>query len=901
VELHFDANEEHQVRAVESVCALFAGQPRLEPAIELKLGAASAAVPNRLNLTDDALLANLSEIQGENGLTVDNALQFIDGVAQTVDGPSAVRFPNFSVEMETGTGKTYSYVRTALELNRRYGFSKFLVIVPSVAIREGVLKDMTVTQRHFKELFENLPYRFYVYDSSRVTQVRQFALSASVEFMVMTIDSFNKASNVLRSTTDKLLGDTPIHLVQATRPILILDEPQNMESALARAALAELNPLLALRYSATHRNPYSLVYRLTPFEAYRQGLVKRIAVASVLKESDVNKPYVRLDRIEAKKKSISAKVTALALFKNGAVREKSLTVKRGDALSQKTARPEYDGYVVEDIDAATQSLTFSNGVRLTKGEAAGADREAIFKEQIRYTIEEHFRRQRALRADGIKVLSLFFIDRVANYASGTGIVRTLFRDAFDALKAKDADWEATDSDSVQAAYFAAKRRRGGESEAIDTNGESEADKDAYDLIMRDKERLLSFDDSHAFVFSHSALREGWDNPNVFQICTLNQTVSEVKKRQEVGRGMRLCRNQEGDRVRDPQKNVLTVVVNESYEKYVEGLQGEIAAEYGAAGVPPKPANARKRALAKLRKQRTLSEDFRELWNRISRRTRYSVRIDTEALLKSVTSDIDAITVNAPRIGVTRADVELEQGVDEFGYRVTGSRTAMTLDAGFALPNLLGTLTNLLERTTPPVRLTRRTLLEVYRRSANKTAAMKNPEEFALHAARSIKDRLLDQLVSGIQYQHFGESYEMTLFEPEIESWEQYLVPSKRGVYDHIMVDSEIERRFVEELEHHESVTVYCKLPSWFMVDTPLGGYNPDWAIVWQPRDADGKPTQKAQLYLVRETKDENWKTALRPNELRKIRCGEAHFRTALNVDFAVVSSVSELVKAFAQA
>lgn len=891
----FDPNQEHQVIAVDAVARLFDGQPRVEMDLSLSLGAGLSAVANRLDLYDEAILSNLREVQEDNGLPQDEALRYVEGTAGTPDGSKDVSFPNFSVEMETGTGKTYAYIRTALELFRQYGQRKFIVVVPSVAIREGVLKDFRITQQHFREMFENAPYRFYAYDSGNVHQVRQFALSDSVEFMVMTIDSFNKATNIMRQSTDRLLGETPIHLVQATRPVLILDEPQNMESALSKAALAELDPLFALRYSATHRNPYNLVYRLTPFDAYRQGLVKRIAVASVLKEGDFNMPFMRLARIDTRRQSISARVTLHKLMRTGRVREKTVTVRRGDSLAEKSGRSEYEGYDVEEIDASTETIRFPNGVVLAKGEAFGGNTTDIFREQIRYTVEEHFRRQHSLRDDGIKVLSLFFIDKVDNYASEDGVIRQLFIEAFEELKGKHEDWADLNAETVQASYFAARRRRTGEVVAIDTGGETEADREAYNLIMKDKERLLSFSEPVAFIFSHSALREGWDNPNVFQICTLNQTVSELRKRQEVGRGIRLCRDQDGERVHDERKNVLTVVANESYDRYVASLQREIEDEYGADGVPPAPANARKRGVARLRKERMLSPEFGELWDRIKHKTRYAVEIDTEKLLTDVTAGVDGIAVGSPRIAITRADVEVTEDAPAYDYRVTGTRTSAALSGGFQLPNLVATMQDLFERTSPPTRLTRRTLLEVFKRTSNKAAAMKNPHEFATQAVRIIKDRLIDQLVTGIRYERVGEWYEMMLFEAEVESWEQYLVPAERAIYDHVVFDSEVERKFVEGLERIDSVKVYCKLPAWFVVDTPLGKYNPDWAIVWEPRDAHGTRTGEQRLYLVRETKGEKWETTLRPNELRKIRCGEAHFKSALDVDFTVVTSAEQLV------
>jgi type III restriction enzyme len=894
MQFKFDANQEYQVRAIESVAGLLEGQPRNEADLSFSLGG-FAAVPNRLDLDEPALLANLQAVQRENGLPADDALQLIEESIETVEGGKQVRFGNFSVEMETGTGKTYVYLRTALELYRRYGLRKFIAVVPSVAVREGVLKALKVTEKHLRELYGNTPYRYYVYDSANLSQVRQFALSDGVEIMVMTIDSFNKASNVIRQSTDRLQGETPIHLVQAARPVLILDEPQNMESELRVRALAALDPLFALRYSATHRNPYNVVYRLSPFEAYRQGLVKRIEVGSVVQSDDENLPFLRLDQIRAEKRTLTARIALHKLMKNGTVKEQVVTARPGDRLEEKAGRPEYAPFVVDEIDAAAGVVTFANGDELRLGETKGADKDAIFAAQIRYTVEAHMRKQARLRGAGIKVLSLFFIDRVDNYVREDGIIRRLFNEAFTDLKVQHSGFREVDAAAVQAAYFAQRRTRAGQVVYEDSRtGEAERDREAYELIMQEKERLLSFDEPTAFIFSHSALREGWDNPNVFQICTLNQTVSEMKKRQEVGRGVRLAVNQNGDRVHDEQINVLTVVANESYERYVERLQSEIEAEYGMEGLPPKPANARKRRTARLRKQYTLRPEFRELWDKIKQKTRYAVRIDSERLIAEVLAELDRITIAPPRVTITKAQVEVE-GADEFVARqATATRTVIELRGRYVSPNLVGLMEHLLLHTTPPVRLTRRTLLEIFRRSAQKQAALDNPHGFATEAVRIVKEKLADQLVAGIQYDKIDEWYEMCQFEGEIESWEQYLVPAKRSVYDHVIFESDTEHEFVQGLERRDDVRLYLKLPSWFTVPTPAGEYNPDWAIVMEDRDEHGEARGRPLLYLVRETKDTTDRGKLRPDERRKIECGERHFGRALGVDYGVVTSAGEL-------
>ena len=894
MQFKFDANQEFQLQAIEAVAGLLEGQPPLENELRLSLGAALAAIPNRLDLPEADLLYNLRQVQQANRLPQDETLQVIESEIETAEGHKSVRFANFSVEMETGTGKTYVYLRTALELHRRYGLRKYIVVVPSVAIREGVLKTLQITENHLRGLYDNVPCRYYVYDSANLSQVRQFALSDGVEIMVMTIDSFNKASNVIRQTTDHLQGETPIHLVQAARPILILDEPQNMESELRIQALAALDPLFALRYSATHRNPYNLVYRLTPAEAYRQGLVKRIEVAGVEKETDENRVFLRLDEVRSEKKTLTARIAVHKLMKDGTVKEQVVTVRPGESLEAKANRPEYAACVIEEMDAGVGTVLFTDGTSLSLGEARGADKEAIFDAQIRYTLGEHFRKQVHLRQRGIKVLSLFFIDHVDNYALADGLIRRLFERAFLELRSGFPDWKDVAPAVVQAAYFASRKTKEGQIVYEDSKtGESEKDRDAYDLIMKDKERLLSFDEPVSFIFSHSALREGWDNPNVFQICTLNQTASEVKKRQEIGRGVRLAVNQDGDRVRDEHVNVLTVIANESYEHYVSQYQTEIETEFGRAGLPPRPANARARGVARLRKEYLLKPEFKQLWERIKHKTRYAVHIDTLGLIAGVLEELNRAEIRPPHVEIRKAKVETE---DEafIAIQVAERGTPYTPEAQ-PFPNLTEVLSALLERTSPPVRLTRRTLLEIFKQASPQiqSAALKNPFEFATVASRIIRNKLADQLVNGIQYEKINQWYEMTQFE-DIPGWSDNLVPAEHSIYDRVVYESEIEKAFVEGLEHREDVKLYVKLPGWFTVPTPIGDYNPDWAIVLKPRDEFGKPIGEEMLYLVRETKDTTDLEELRPGEARKIHCGERHFRDALGVDYRVVTNARDL-------
>ena len=899
MEFRFDATQEYQLKAIAAVTGLFDGQAYIRNELVIPESGSFAVVANRLDLSEDDLLNNLHKVQVDQGIAQEVALAHIEEKIEGLTGEQLIRFPNFSVEMETGTGKTYVYLRTALELYQRFGLRKFIIVVPSVAVREGVLKTLQVTGKHLAALYANPPYRYYVYDSSRLAQVRQFTLSDSIELMVMTIDSFNKAANVIRQYADGMQGERPIHLIQTTRPVLILDEPQNMESERSVAALAALHPLFALRYSATHRNPYNVVYRLTPFDAYREGLVKRIEVASVVEEDNANRPYIRLDDVTTEGRLLKASVAVHQLMSKGAIKERVITIRPGDSLAEKTKRPEYEGYEVEEINFGSGFVRFANGVEIRKGGAVGADREAVFEAQVRYTIEEHFRKQARLKKDGIKVLSLFFIDKVDSYASDEGIIKRLFIRAFDQIKERYSDWAGKEALRVQASYFATRNRRGGTTEAIDTNGKGKEDEAAFNLIMRDKERLLSFDEPVAFIFSHSALREGWDNPNVFQICTLREVGSERERRQQVGRGVRLPVDQTGERIHDERINVLTVVASEGYERFVSGLQSEIEAEYGAEGVPPKPPNARNKAKVHLRKHYFLKPEFKELWERIRHKTRYAVSVDTERLVGSVLPELDAASIRAPRIAIRKAEVVATMKDTFEAMAQSGARTAIDLVGRFPLPNLLEVMESLMENTSPPMRISRRTLLEIYTRSKNKKAAVENPHEFATLAVGIIKEKLTDQLVDGVQYEKLGQWYEMSQFALELETWSEYLVKSVRpdgsegtSLYDGVFWDSvTIEKPFIEALEHRKDVRLYFRLPAWFLVNTPIGQYNPDWAIVMDnPENNEAKPV----LYLVRETKGTGRLSDLRPQERRKILCGKRHFEGALGVSYRVVSSASEL-------
>jgi len=883
VKLKFRSDLDFQREAIDAVVDLFEGQPPARDELELAAGFGGLMTElgcgNRLDLGTDALTENLRRVQERNGIgngCADGGLLTTPSILGGADPRGGI--PHFSAEMETGTGKTYVYLRTIYELNRRYGFAKFVIVVPGVAIREGVMKNIELTREHFEALYGKVPVDAWVYDSKQISKLRQFASSNHVQVLVINIDAFNKDTNVLNLEQDRLSGRKPIEFIQATFPVVIVDEPQNMESERARAAIASLNPLCTLRYSATHRNVYNLVYRLGPVAAYDKNLVKHIEVDSVLDDEDFNRPYVEVVSVEV---SASGPVARLRIDVQGreGPRRKKVTIRRpgADLFELSRGREQYRGYRVTEINAAHGYVEFGNGIRLDAGESSGAPRDDIMRVQIRRAVKEHLDKELAVRElpedRRMKVLSLFFIDRVANYAPEDGKIRRWFVETYEELAAgsKYTALELPPVDQVHNGYFASDRH----GRAKDTRGRSKADDAAYQLIMRDKERLLSPEEPLRFIFSHSALREGWDNPNVFQICTLNETRSEMKKRQEIGRGLRLPVMANGERCHDQRLNRLTVVANESYEEFARRLQSEIQEECGES-FEGRVRNKRERRTVN---RRPLSEDFKALWRKIKHRTRYAVEYSTADLISRAAEAIRRLpAVEAPKIATMTASLELgSSGVTT--TLLAASEAGRTWSAP-PVPDLLAYL----QRET---NLTRATLAAILGESGRLGEAFVNPQKFLDGAAKAVRGVLSELMVAGIKYELLrgpDAAYAVEQFEPSFESYEQRLVDVAKSVYEAIEYDSDIERKFARGLDDRTDIRLFVKLPAWFKVPTPVGSYNPDWAIVLD-RDET--------VYLVRETKGTTDLSQLRPEEAAKIRCGTVHFKH-LGVDFAVVKSPDEV-------
>jgi len=887
VKIRFDSNQAYQLDAINAVADAFDGQPLAAGAFEVRLelsdqmaGWTELGIGNRMALDDGAMLANLHGVQARNEISPSAALETLPST--DLSGQPAA-FYNFSVEMETGTGKTYVYLRTIFELHQRYGFSKFIIVVPSVAIREGVMASVRMTQEHFKTLYGNAPVDCWVYDSRQVSRLRQFAASNTLQILVMNIQAFDKKDiAVIHKDNDRLSGRKPIEFVQAARPIVIMDEPQNMETDTAKAAIASLNPLCALRYSATHRNPYNLLYRLDPVKAYDLKLVKRIEVASVLDEPDFNQPYIQVQSITATRTKITAKI-AIDVNADSGPQRKTLTLSSGgvDLFDRSNKRGSYKGFIVDEIDAGNGCVSFTNGLTLYVGETHGGRADDVMRVQIRETIKEHFEKELRIRKtlpDGqrLKVLSLFFIDRVANYWPEDGKIRHWFVEAYQEIAAnpKYLELEPLPVDKVHNGYFAAYKGI-----PKDTRGDTQADNEVYELIMSKKEQLLSMGEPLRFIFSHSALREGWDNPNVFQICTLNETRSEIKKRQEIGRGLRLPVLETGERCFDSNINRLTVIANESYDDFARKLQTEIEDECGVK-FEGRITNKKDRLSANLKQGWRLNEDFKELWQRIKHKTRYAVDYETATLIGNASERLKGMEKIEPtKIMVQKVGV----GMDKNGLSTTllAVNQAKADYSAVQIPDLLSYLQGKTE-------LTRSTLAQILIQSGRLIDVKHNPQQFLDQALVAIQAELHDLMINGIKYERInGQEYEMMLFDDPklpIMGYVTNMMAVNNSIYDVVFWESEVERAFAEAMSARQDIRMFIKLPSWFKVETPIGTYNPDWAIV---KEADEK------VYLVRETKGTKDQFKLRGSEWAKIQCGKAHFDT-LGVDFAHVTNAGEV-------
>ncbi len=822
-------SQPHQTKAINSIIDLFQGQIKQISDYDIFDGEAVCA--NNLSLDSDTILENLKVIQNINDIKEKSiSLDTLD----------------FSIEMETGTGKTFVYIKTILELFQKYGWNKFIIITPSIAIKEGVLNSLNSMQKHFKDDF-NFPYEYFEYDSQRLGSLKHFIRDDNLQIMIMTIDSFKRVNTILNMPQEGFVG-VPKDSLQKTNPILILDEPQNMESELSKTSISELNPLFTLRFSATHKNYYNLLYSLSPQQSLNQGLVKQIDVWAMSENQTINDVYINVLKIEIDKKSKRpvASLELVARNKDEFVK-KTIKIKGNDSLKDKTKNDIYTGFIVDEISFRDMFIQFENGLKLELNQINGKVKRQIQQEQISDAIKLHMQKFEELKEKNIKVLSLFFIDRISNFLSDEdGWMENWFCSEFDRLKVKFDSFKNIEAKEVYSYYFA-KRKAGFVDELKNSESDRKLQKETYDLIMRSKEKLLSFEEKTSFIFSHSALKEGWDNPNVFFITTLNDTKSQMKKRQILGRGVRLAIDKYGQRIEDKNINRLTVIVNESFEEFARELQ----IQNDASGIEGNSINnAKKDKIKSTIKFDWLEQnkEFKQLWEKIKSKTIFELTLDTDKYKEEVIKKLNSIETKQKKI--------LKQfGNVEDGYM--SDEKNVTLDFEEILPNII----NIIEKN---IGISRKTIIEILDKVDLKPF-IKNSDEYIKLALEKFDDAKHDILIDGIEYKQDGDYYEFkNIFPSEQIGYD--LEKCKKGLYTHEQWDSDIEKKFINCSDMN--FKFFTKLPTRFKIKTPLGNYNPDFAVI-KLDDSEGS--------FIVETKGSDKDRDLRGVEAWKIAYAKKHF------------------------
>ncbi|MFU8790055.1 MAG: type III restriction-modification system endonuclease [Methylobacter sp.] len=1001
-------HQDYQAQSVAAVADCFKGQPpqsifkyKIDPG-KIKTAGQQSLLENDgfrnegVKLNQSQLLANIQSVQRHQNLPISNELV-----------SNKVSPINLDIEMETGTGKTYCYIKTMFELNQRYGWSKFIIVVPSIAIREGVYKSLQITTEHFLKDYGKQA-RFFIYNSKQLHKLESFSSDAGINVMVINVQAFNargKDNRRIYEELDDFQSRRPIDVIKNNRPIMILDEPQKMEGKKTLDSLKEFNPLMILRYSATHKTEHNKVYRLDALDALNQKLVKKISVRGIsVKGIGGTNPYLYLGGVDLSNTKPPVVQVELEIKQKSGIKRVLRKLNRGDNLFDLSGQlDQYKGFVVSEINANTNTLSFTNGVELTVGDATGDVNEGVLRRiQIREAIKAHFETEQQLFADGIKVLSLFFIDTVAKYRSydDNGEVPGEYAEMFEqeyklflneVLTLEDSAYNdylsAIDPAQTHAGYFSIDKKSKRLIDPVTGKTSTETDDvDAYDLILKDKERLLSFDEPVRFIFSHSALREGWDNPNVFVICALKHSDNTVSRRQEVGRGMRLSVNQFGERIDDPaivhQVNVLTVVASESYKDFVSGLQKDISDSLSArprvaneeyftgkvlktamgdvevtpqmakqiykyllkhdytddddritkhyhdakkegelAKLPPElaehaeqifqlidsvfseaqlpvPEDGRN-AKYNLRNANFDKKEFQELWQRINRKAAYTVDFATEELVKKCIGELDkSLKVSPLQYTIQRGEQIADATYDEVkegdSFKLTATRTEsnrVSVHSAVAY-DLIGKLA---EET----KLTRRAIANILQ-GINKAVFGQykaNPEDFIAKAANLINEQKATVIVEHLTYDTLNETYSQDIFTQDKQKLDLSKAGEKlqRHIYDYIITDSKNERDFVTELDTSEEVVVYAKLPKGFFIPTPVGNYNPDWAIAF-------KQGSVKHVYFIAETKGSMSSMQLRAIEHSKIECARKFFEQLNHkingdkVKYDVVDSYGKLME-----
>lgn len=1003
-------HQKFQADAANAVCDVFAGQPYLTPTYMMDKGTGQ----HQMTLTekeDFTGWGNQRIVPELNDGVILEHLNKIQRIYQIEPSKKLEGRYNLTVEMETGVGKTYTYIKTMYELNKRYGWSKYIVVVPSIAIREGVYKSFEVTQEHFAEEYGK-KIRFFIYNSARLTEIDRFASDSAINVMIINSQAFNakgKDARRIYMKLDEFRSRRPIDIIAKTNPIVIIDEPQSVEGKQTKERLKEFNPLMTLRYSATHKSDsiYNMIYRLDAMEAYNKRLVKKIAVKGITETgSTATESYVYLESINLSKKDPTA--TLQFDFKGAAgIRKISRTVGIGYNLYDNSGQMEEykGGFVVKSIDGRDDSVEFLNGVKLYAGDVIGkVSEEQIRRLQIRETILSHIRRERQLFYKGVKVLSLFFIDEVAKYKqydaagqAGNGIYADMFEEEYQDILS-NMQLEIGEDDYIKylssikaadthAGYFSIDKKGKMIDSKIGGKETTSDDIDAYDLIMKNKERLLDRKEPVRFIFSHSALREGWDNPNVFQICTLKQSSSDVRKRQEVGRGLRLCVNQDGERMdsnvlgSDVQNiNVLTVIASESYDSFAKGLQSEIAeavadrpravtadlfegkvikdakgneqvidsdtahaihydmivngyidrkgvltdkyyadkandeikvAEEVQDCAPDviaivdsiydnrsmQPENARSNNVElQVNPDKLAMPEFKALWSRINGKSVYVVDFDTDELIRKAIASLDG------HLRVSKIFFKVETGrMDDIKSKdalLSGESFVKEESASYGTDTKIavnrGVKYDLVGKLVDETGLTRKAIIAILTGIQKSVfdQFQDNPEEFILKAAALINDEKATVIVEHITYNVLEEHYDTRVFtDPTIKGkLGVNAMKANKHLYDHVVYDSTNEHDFATELDTNADVAVYVKLPGGFYISTPVGHYNPDWAIAFY----EGKVKH---IYFVAETKGSMSSMQLRLIEESKIHCAREHFKAISNdkVVYEVVDSYQSLL------
>ena len=1018
-------HQKFQADAAKAVVDVFAGQPYLTPSYLMDRGYGQQSVTDDTDFTgwrNERVVPELSE-----KLILEH-LQKVQRTNQIKPSDKLEGRYNLTIEMETGVGKTYTYIKTMYELNKHYGWSKFIVVVPSIAIREGVYKSFQVTQEHFAEEYGK-KIRFFIYNSAQLTEIDRFASDSSINVMIINVQAFNKSVDaneklesgkradknaaIIFRKLDSFRSRRPIDIIAKTNPILIIDEPQSVEGPAAKKNLNLFCPLLTLRYSATHKSDsiYNMVYRLDAMEAYNKRLVKKIAVKGITESgSTATEGFVYLESINLSKADPTATIQFDCKGANG-IRKKTATVGIGYNLYDDSGNlDEYKvGFVIKTIDGRDNSVEFLNGIKIFAGDVIGkVSEDQLRRIQIRETILSHLERERQLFHKGIKVLSLFFIDEVAKYKQYdeaghpfNGIYADMFEEEYNDIFSSmqrgigDEDYirylDAISAHDTHAGYFSVdKKGKMTDSKLSDKKEGTSDDIDAYDLIMKNKELLLDRDPKKSpvrFIFSHSALREGWDNPNVFQICTLKQSSSEVRKRQEVGRGLRLCVNQDGERMdanvlgNDVHSiNVLTVIASESYDSFAKGLQSELAdavagrpvavtadlfkgkvivdargneqvvdgdtaqaifedlisSGYVKRGVltdkyyadkangtiqvaeevadsrdsvinildsvydsrAMQPENARDQNVElQVDTDKLAMPEFKALWNRISPKSVYVVDFDTDELVEKAIASINR-NLHVPKIYFkveTGAMDEIKSKDSLLEGSAFSKSKSSTYDSSKRIRTNSSVKYDLVGKLVGETGLTRKAVVAIL--TGIEKAVFEqfkfNPEEFIIKAAALINDEKATAIIQHITYNMLEERYDTDIFtEPTVKGKMGInAMKAQRHLYDHIVYDSTNERDFAADLDTNTDVAVYVKLPDSFYIATPVGHYNPDWAIAFY------EGTVK-HIYFVAETKGSMSSMQLRLIEESKIHCAREHFKAISdgNVVYDVVDSYATLME-----